>query len=117
MVVICDSSQISASESKEEITFEVRSQMGISGEEMDQWLVADKNEKIVDCVEVQDLLDSEDEAEHTDVTKISHTKARYCFSVCLEWLEQQPEATPVNLMLLREILDIAGQKRGSGLLF
>ena len=96
-----DASKIGASES-EEITFEVCSQMGITQEEMEQWLVADKDEtgsqllideEIIDSVQVQDSSDSEVEAEHTDVTKISHTD---CFK-CLEWLEQQPEATPMNL--------------------
>ncbi|XP_062499058.1 jerky protein homolog-like [Corticium candelabrum] len=119
-----DASRIDASESEEEITFEVCSQLGINEEEMEQWLLADKDEtgsqsltdeEIIDSVQVQDPSDSEDEAEHTDVAKISHTKAVDCFSVCLEWLEQQPEATPINLMLLRELLDLAGQKRGSAL--
>ena len=119
-----DASRIDASESEEEITFEVCSQLGINEEEMEQWLLADKDEtgsqsltdeEIIDSVQVQDPSDSEDEAEHTDVAKISHTKAVDCFSVCLEWLEQQPEATPMNLMLLRELLDLAGQKRGSAL--
>ena len=60
-----DASQIGASESEEEITFEVCSHP----------------------VQFQDPQDSEDEAEHTDVAKIRNTKAVDCFSACLEWLQ------------------------------
>ena len=53
----------------------------------------------------------------TDVQKSRSkiTEAVDCFSICLEWLEQQPEAIPA-LMLLRRLLDLAGQKRGSALM-
>ena len=60
------------------------------------------DEEIIGVVQGDD--DSEEEEEEDNITQptVTHTEAEAAFSICLSWLEQQAEATPMNLMLLRD---------------
>ena len=68
------------------------------------------DEEIINAVQRSPPSDSEEE-ECATAAAISHTQAEECFNTCLEWTEQQPEATPMNVMLLRQLRDMAAQKR------
>ncbi len=91
---------------------------------MEEWLTADQDltgvqevsdGEIIDLVKEstspQDDTDEEEEMERA----VSHSDAKQCFDTCLKWLEQQQEATPMNLMLLGHLHTIASRKRHSSL--
>ena len=46
---------------------------------------------------------------------VSHSEAEVAFSTCRTWLEQQAEATPMNLVLLQELHSLACTKSSSHL--
>ena len=85
-------------------------QLGVTEREREEWLTSDQ------CVSSNQVLsegenslkwvkglplsgDSDDESEQNGAA-IRHSDAEKCFSTCLSWLEQQPEAT---LILLQEL--------------
>ena len=50
-----------------------------------------------------------------DIPVITHGKAAEMLDECLRWYEQQDEATPSSLLLLKRVRDLANHKRYSNL--
>ncbi|XP_067387794.1 jerky protein homolog-like [Emydura macquarii macquarii] len=91
--------------------------LDLTTEEQEEWLNADKHEnghpilsdhEIIELVRETAQPDSDKKGE--SAKKIPHMQAEQCFATCLQWLEQQPEATPVNLMMLQELHTLAAKK-------
>ena len=59
----------------------------------------------------------EEEEEEDNITQptVTHTEAEAAFSICLSWLEQQAKATPMNLMLLRDLHLLSSSKKYNSL--
>ena len=124
-LLLSDNEADSQSPSEElSATGEELNQLGINESEMEEWLTADQDltgvqelsdGEILDLVKEstspQDDTDEEEEMERA----VSHSDAEQCFDTCLKWLEQQQEATPMNLMLLGNLHSLASRKRHSSL--
>ncbi|KAJ8376847.1 hypothetical protein SKAU_G00074270 [Synaphobranchus kaupii] len=104
-------------EEVDDVSFtEERRQLAISAEEQEEWLVADKNEGghriftdqeiIQQACETEADSDVEEEAE-----RIPHAVAEVCLITGLKWLQQQSEASPQHLHMLRELHALAARKR------
>ena len=95
--------------------------LGVTETEKEQWLAMDKCETGVQNMTDEDIIamvqsgeteeEEEDEDEEPTGPTITHTEAEEAFSTCLAWLEQQDEATPMILMLLRELQSLAVKKK------
>ena len=86
-------------------------QLGIDSLKGEEWLDADlcagdvdemNDEQIISMAMGEENSDHEEE-ENQFVPTITHAAAETAFSTCISWLEQQDEATPMNLMLLRSL--------------
>lgn len=103
---------------------EERQLLDITMEEQEEWLNADKHEnghpilsdhEIIELVRETAQPDSDSDKEGENAKKIPHMQAEECFTACLQWLEQQPEATPINLMMLHKLRTLAAKKLVSNL--
>ena len=100
----------------------------LTSEDISNWMSVDQDdpgyqyatdEEIVQQVLGSALEDSDDENEMTatcipDPT-MSDTEAAMIFEQCFRWYEQQKEATPTSLMVLKGLRDLASKKRCSNL--
>ncbi|MGH0161933.1 UNVERIFIED_CONTAM: hypothetical protein FKN15_066959 [Acipenser sinensis] len=55
--------------------------------------------------------DDEDDEDKGKVVNIPHIRAEECFGTCIQRLEQQPEATPMNLLMLQKLQTMAAKSR------
>lgn len=101
----------------------------LNQQELAEWLSSDANDSGVQIYtdsEICDLVthvngdeDDTHDDEHDDEAEegqknecpVSNSEAARCFEQCLTWLEHQPEATPYNTTLLRELQSLASNKR------
>ena len=99
-------------------------QLALTAEEEEEWLNADRDEaghpmltdqEIINQVSETADMDSDDGDDEEDAGRIPHAVATECLSTSLRWLEQQAEATPMNLLMLRELHAMAAKKRVSNL--
>ena len=117
------SSSCSSSSQEEEVPelSEECDMLGVTETEKEQWLAMDQCETGVQNMTDEDIIamvqsgeteeEEEDEDEEPTGPTITHTEAEEAFSTCSAWLEQQDEATPMNLMLLRELRSLAVKKK------
>ena len=93
----------------------------ISECEMEEWLTADQDvmgfQELSDVDLVQESPSPEDDTDEEEEQEkcVSRGDAEQCFDTCFKWLEQHPEATTMNLMLLRNLHSLASRKRHSSL--
>ena len=97
----------------------------LNQQEVAEWLSSDANDSGVQVYtdsEICDLVtnvngdeDDTDDEEAQEGQKnecpVSNSEAARYFEQCLIWLEHQPEATPYNTTLLRELQSLASNKR------
>ena len=91
----------------------------LSAEDVTEWLTCNKNdpgychlsdEEIISSVIQQTEADeSGDDGEVA--TKITHALAVQMFDGCIEWLQQQEEASLYNISILNELRELAAKKR------
>ena len=73
------------------------------------------DEEIVNFVQENGGSENEEDEEENVPCTVSHSEAEAAFSTCRTWLEQQAEATPMNLVLLQELHSLACTKSSSHL--
>lgn len=107
------------------LTDQEQEQLALTRDEFEEWVGQDMDEgghplltdqEIINQIsEMPDSSDDEEEEAGQADPKISHVEAAASLSTSLKWLEQQSEATPMDLMLLRELHALAARKRVSNL--
>ena len=99
-------------------------QLGIDSLEREVWLDTDvgesgveemNDEQIISMALCEDNSDHEEEEHQVALPTVTHAEAETAFCACISWLEQQHEATPMNLMLLRNLQTLATTKKVSSL--
>ena len=82
--------------------------LGVTETEKEQWLAMGRCETGVQNMTDEDIMVKLKRKKRMKMKSLlappSHTRRlKKLFSTCMAWLEQQDEATPMNLMLLREL--------------
>ncbi len=75
-------------------------------------------QSVVECRTPEDseLNEVEDEEAYTEQTPLpSHSDALDMLTQCLSWVEQQPETTPTQIFLFKNLISVAARKRNSSL--
>jgi len=93
-------------------------ELALSAIEVEEWLNSDRNiteelttEEIIELVDGQSDVDtSDDETEDLHPSIITHKAAVDSFDVCIQYLEQQPDTSTVQLMLLNQLKSAAATK-------
>lgn len=87
--------------------------------EVTEWLNSDEQQEVTDTAIVEMLSEptevSDDEDSCADVPMMSHSDGLTALEAALRYVEEQPEATPSDTLLLRRWRDIAAKKRCSTL--
>ncbi|KAG9348076.1 hypothetical protein JZ751_004101 [Albula glossodonta] len=105
-------------EEEDDVHFtEDHQKLSFSSEAQEEWLRADKDEgtrrTLTDQEIIQRVCESAAEAdsdkEEQDI--IPHAVAEVCLVTTIKWLEQQYEASPTDLLMLRELHSLAARKR------
>ncbi len=95
-------------------------QLGIDSLESEVWLDMDlgesgvdemNDEQIISMALGEDSSDHEKQENQVAVPTVTHAEADIAFSTGISWLEQQHEATPMNLMLLHNLQTLATSKK------
>ena len=72
-------------------------------------------QSVVDSQTDSELHEEEDESCIEQTSAPSHSKALDMLTQCLPWVEQQPESTPTQIFLFKNLIDLAARKRYSNL--
>lgn len=93
--------------------------------DISDWMNADEEEELTDAMLVSLVTKNEDnvdENEDADVpetvendSKVSHSRGLEAIQLALQYLEQQPETTPADLMLLKRMEKAAAHKRSDSM--
>ena len=95
-------------------------QLGIDQLVGDGWLEEDSgetgavemtDEEITDFVQENGGSENEEDEEGNVPSTVSHSESEAAFSACRTSLEQQAEATPMNLVLLQELHSLACNRK------
>ncbi len=94
----------------------------VTPDEVLEWLDCDKldggfeilndDEIVLSVTTVHDEveIDNDDEEDLIETTKTNHSEAESMLSKCIDWFESQDEANATQILLLRNIRNIAAQK-------
>lgn len=112
-----------AEESLHELIKKIEGCDSVTEEEVERWVTSDELEEELTNNELIEILDSQQEKRNEmnenfeemedEVPKISDTEGMKALEISLAYVEQQPNATASDVLLIKRWRDIAARNRGS----
>ena len=100
---------------------DIASELSLTHDEIQEWFENDKNacEELTDEEIVQmaqsDQVESDSSDDELDIARVSHSPALAAFDTCIQYLEQQPDSSSIQIMLLYKLRASTAEKRAESL--
>ena len=100
---------------------DIASELSLTHDEIQEWFENDKNacEELTDEEIVQmaqsDQVESDSSDDELDIARVFHSVALAAFDTCIQYLEQQPDSSSIQIMLLYKLRASTAEKRAESL--